>query len=153
DNAIEPFSDLITGVPSLKVNNSYVKGFYQATDSVLAKIKEATSLKSLADMIAKLENLVLPPNCYTSLPIFIGNDIKNISIDLKSRADSLGLSDYSTSLTIPPFQQKIWGVSSGIFVTGLKNNSFGIKTFTQPRTGGGIDTLYNLVSDENGSMQ
>jgi len=150
-DAIEPFADLIAGVPSLKYNDKKATKFFEAADSVFSSFKDALSLKSLDDMMSKLENLAMASSCYISLPIFMSEEIKKISIDLRSRADSLGVPDYSTALVIPPFQQRIWGVSGGIYISSLKNMNYGVKTILP--SGSATDTTYDLVKDGSGSIQ
>ena len=150
-DAIEPFADLITGITSLKDNHKKATKFFEAADSVFSSFKDVLSLKSLDDMMSKLENLAMASSCYISLPIFMSEEIKKINIELRSKADSLGITDYSTTLIIPPFQQRIWGVSGGVYVTSLKNIGYGIQTVLP--SGTVTDTTYNLVKDGSGSMQ
>jgi len=148
-----PYRSFITKTPSLAIKDSIVKKFYSDAFAAINKFTESISYMKVAEMIAKLETILLHSSCYISFPIFMGDDVKKINIDFKPRYDSLGLPPHGTTLVLPPVQWKIWGVSGGIFATGLHNEGYNVKTLTQTNSTGGTDTLYNIVKDGSGNAQ
>ncbi len=151
--AIASYKEYISKNSSLSVKDSLVKKFYAEALITLTKYRVDVGYEKLATLISKLEVLKLYSSCYVSLPIYVAENIKKINIELKSRIDSLGLPNYNTTLILPPIQHRVWGISSGVFVTGLKNEGYGVQSFTRPRTGGGVDTLYNIAVEEDGKAQ
>lgn len=152
-HAIAPYKEVIARNNSLVLNDSLVKKFYAEALTVLNKYRGDVGYDKLAALVAKLEVLKLYSSCYVSLPVYVAQDVKKIDVQLIARNDSIGLPSYNTTLILPPAQQKIWGVSSGIFVTGLKNESYGVRSFTKPRVGGGVDTLYHIESEKTENAQ
>lgn len=150
---LSPYTKLIPGDPVLFIRDSLIKTFYIEMLKSLTKTEENFSYNSQAEIIEKFENVVLNSSCYVSFPIFIGEDVKHIDLEIKPRFDSLGLPAYTSSLIIPFIQRKVWGISSGIYVSGLHNDVFSNRPVFRGNSTGGTDTLYNLVKEENGKVQ
>jgi hypothetical protein len=53
---------------------------------------------------------------------------------------------YQTSFAIPDYQYRVWGVSGGIFVSGLHNDIYSNRRKEN-------DTTFNLVADKQGKLQ
>ncbi len=151
---IAPYKEYISKNNLLILKDSLVKKFYAEAMATLNKYQGEVGYDKLAILISRLEVLKLYSSCYVSMPIYVAEDIKKINVEFKPRfEDSLGLPYYNTTLILPPVQHRVWGISSGVFVTGLKNEAYGLQSFTRPRTGGGVDTLYNIAGEEDGKAQ
>lgn len=145
---VAPYKKIIADNPKLQARDSLIKQFYKEVISNMAKEEDASNYKSLADIISKFETIMLYSNCYISFPLFVGDDVKKIDLQFKPRFDTLGLPVYNTSLVLPLLQKRVWGVSGGVFLTGLHNDGFNNKTVIR-----GTDTLYNLVEDNTCKSQ
>ncbi|MFT3979541.1 MAG: hypothetical protein QM687_03660 [Ferruginibacter sp.] len=141
---IAALKGLIAKNAELQQHDMYVRKFYSTADSVLKKYGEQVSYTKLGELMTRLETMALYSSCYISLPMLVKDDVKNLNINIKSRYDSLGLPDYNTVLAIPPSQHKTWGISGGIFVSGLHNEMYTVKQ---------TDTLYSLVKEKPGTVQ
>ncbi|MEO6252732.1 MAG: hypothetical protein ABIO79_05475 [Ferruginibacter sp.] len=150
--AIAPYKQVIEKNNSLVINDSLVKKFYAEALTVLSKYRGEVGYDKLAALMSKLEVLKLYSSCYVSLPMYVAQDVKKIDVQLIARVDSIGLPNYNTTLFLPPVQQKVWGVSSGLFVTCLKNEAYGLRTFTRT-TGGVTDTLHVIESEKGDNVQ
>jgi hypothetical protein len=151
--ATSPYKSFIQKHEDLSVDDSLVKKFYAEATATLKKYRDDIGYSKVADIILRLELLALNSSCYISFPIYIGDDVKKINLEFKPRFDTLGLPGFATSLTLPPVQRKVWGISGGAFATGLHNDGHNTKIFTQTNPGGGLDTLYSIVTDNNGKAQ
>lgn len=150
---LAPYKKFISSKPELEEHDKLIKEFYKELKGKLAAAGEIVSRKNLAEVIAQLETMAIHNSCYTSFPLYVGDDMKKIDIEMKPRFDSLALPAYSTSLTLPTLQQRVWGISSGVFFTGLHNDAYNSKPFEKANTSGGKDTLYNLIDEKPGKLQ
>ena len=140
------YIDCINLNPELKTKQAFIDSFYKLANAELASFDTAISSKKIDDMYTAFIKLSQNKPCYTSLPIYINNDVKIFTINLKPVDDKSNLPAYQTSFALPDYQYKIWGVSGGIFVNGLHN-----ELYTNKRKEN--DTTYNLVSEKQGKVQ
>lgn len=153
DIAVAEYRAFIVKQQKISVNDSIIRSFYKAADTTLTGYEKKVGYNETAELIGRLEMLSNYSTCFVSLPIYVSNDVKELSIDFNPWNDSLKLQSLSTTLIIPSIQRRIWGVSGGMFLSSLYNDTYNTRTFTQPASGGGTDTLYNVVNDGNGKSQ
>lgn len=146
-----PYMKLIAREPKLNAADELIRQFYKELAIKVAKIDSAINYKNMGDIIARLETAALLRSCYTSFPLQVTDDVKKINIEFKPRFDSLGLPAYNSQLLLPLVQHKIWGVSSGIHVSLLRNQGFVNKTIPKVQTG--ADSVYVLTADGQGDVQ
>lgn len=140
------FNSYINDKPWFKIKSTYIDSFYKIAGAELTGIDTSVSSKKINEMYAAFIKLGQNSTCFTSLPFYVGNDIKVFTINLKPVDDKSNLPSYQTSFSIPNYQAKIWGISGGIFVSGLYNEIYSNKRTTN-------DTTYNLVLDGQGKLQ
>lgn len=143
---LSPYSDGISASKLLTMEYSFVDTFYKIAAAEVNSIDTSVSAKKIDEMYAAFIKLTQNTSCYTSLPIYVGDDIKVLSISLKPVDDKSNLPSYQTSFSIPDYQPRIWGVSGGIFISGMHND-----IYTNKRKAN--DTTFNLVSDKQSKLQ
>jgi hypothetical protein len=129
-----------------KIRYNFIDTFYKISNTELANIDTAISTKKINEMYAGLIKLTQNTICYTSLPIYISNDVKVFTVSLRPVDDKSNLPAYQTSFAIPDYQYRVWGVSGGIFVSGLHNDIYSNRRKEN-------DTTFNLVADKQGKLQ
>lgn len=137
----------------LKINDSLARKFFTEAMTALKKLRDDIGYDKLASLVSKMEMFKLYSSCFTSLPIYINDDVKKINLELKNIHDSLNLPGYSTSLILPFLQKKVWGVSSGLFLSGLRNENYNVSVAEINLPGGGKDTVYNLIAEKRDDLQ
>jgi hypothetical protein len=148
---IAPHMETVLKTPVLRVKDSLIKLFYKAFALTVFKADSSINNKNMGDIIARLEAAALLRSCYVSFPMQVTEDIKKITVDFKPWGDSLRLPSYTNTVLLPLVQPKIWGVSSGINISGLSNEGFVNKTIAKVLTG--ADSVYQLVPDNQGDVQ
>jgi hypothetical protein len=151
--AVAEYKAFIAKQQKISANDQIIRAFYKQADTTLTGYETKVGYKETAELIGKLEMLTNYSTCFISLPIYVSNDVKELSVAFQPWNDTLRLQPLSTTLIIPPLQRRIWGVSGGMFLSTLFNNTYNTRSFTQPASGGGTDTLYSLVDDGNGKSQ
>jgi len=132
--------------PELSLKHWFIDTFYKIAAAELTGLDTSITTKKNNDVYAAFIKLSQNTVCFTSLPIYIGNDIKLISIGLKPVDQNSNLPSYQTSFSIPNYQPRIWGVSGGIFITGLKNEIYSNRR--NPN-----DTLFRLAAEKQSKVQ
>jgi hypothetical protein len=149
--AMAPYTAVTAKTPNLKAADDLVRQFYREFALFSDKIDSALSYKSVSALIARLESAALLRSCYVSFPIQVAEDMRKISIDFRPRFDTLALPAYTSTLLLPLIQRRVWGVSSGINISGLRNQGFVNKTI--PGVGTGAAPTYVLTRDNAGDVQ
>jgi hypothetical protein len=149
--AMAPYATVTAKTPNLKAADDLVRQFYREFALFSDKIDSALSYKSVSGLITRLESVALLRPCYVSFPIQMAEDMRKISIDFRPRFDTLALPAYTSTLLLPLIQRRVWGVSSGINISGLRNQGFVNKTIPSVRTG--ADSAYVLTRDNAGDVQ
>lgn len=112
----------------LKLNDTLIRGSYARMTTALTAAQSNVSLQAQDKLITQLKQLQLSSTgCYTSLPLYLFDDRKKITIEFKPRADSLGLPPYKTTFFLPWVPRQVWGVSAGIYTGGLFNETYATK--------------------------
>lgn len=122
----------------------------------LAKTFEAAKATVSAENVRKInEALVVILNnasrTYTSLPIQFTKDQSQLKISIVPRDEKSMLQAYSTTLLFPLNTTNFWGVSSGLYASGLHNEAFSVRTLLDSEQ----DTIpqYGLVQEKPGKAE
>lgn len=129
--------------------DSIITVFYTTAVTQLNAALVKTGYDKEDDMTVQLQLMTQTSSCYRSLPLFLNSDVKKLTLNIKPRYDSLGLYSYSTDFSLPFVQGRIFGVSAGIHLDGLKNNNYAVKTNIDPTV---PDTTYSVVEDKSGGI-
>lgn len=125
---VSPHYTAIQNDAGLKLNDTLIRGSYARMNTALVAAQSNISLPAQDKLITQLKQLQLSSaGCYTSLPLYLFDDRKKITIEFKPRADSLGLPPYKTTFFLPWVPRQIWGVSAGIYTGGLFNETYAMK--------------------------
>ena len=143
---IAPYYPFIQKNIEWKIRHDLIDSFYRMALSELASIDTAINYKKISELLIRFEKLAQNSSCYVSLPIYLFDDAKTITIELKPIGESSTLPPYQTSFAIPGYQNTVSGISAGVFVSGLHNNLYTNKQKVN-------DTTFNLVSDNVGKIQ
>ncbi len=141
------FMNYTNSRPWYKVRYAFIDTFYKMAAAELMLIDTSISPKKINEMYAGFIKLTQNSSCYTSLPIYISNEVKVFTISLKPVDEKGNLPAYQTSFAIPDYQSRVWGVSGGIFVTGLHNDIY------SNRRRESLTDTFNLVADKQGKLQ
>ena len=142
---LAPYKTIIDSDATFKIQYTFVDTFFKIAALEVTALDTSVSSKKISEMYAAFMKLAQNTTCYTSLPIYISNDVKVLSISLKPVDDKSNLPAYQTSFAIPDYQYRIWGVSGGIYVCGLKNEIYTNKRIS--------DTSFNLIAEKQNKIQ
>ena len=142
---LAPYKTIIDSNATFKIKYNFVDTFFKIAALEVTALDTSVSSKKISEMYAAFMKLAQNTTCYTSLPIYISNDVKVLSISLKPVDDKSNLPAYQTSFAIPDYQYRIWGVSGGIYVCGLKNEIYTNKRIS--------DTSFNLIAEKQNKIQ
>ncbi len=143
---LSSYLPIVEGTAKYKARYTFIDSFFKLAAAELNGLDTSVSSRKIDEMYAAFIKLTQNTICFTSLPIYIGNDVKVLSIGLKPVEDNSNLPSYQTSFSIPDYQPMIWGVSGGIYICGLKNETFSNKRKEN-------DTTFNLVAEKQNKIQ
>lgn len=76
-----------------------------------------------------------PANEYLSFPYKLNGDISRFAIDITGIDATKTPQSYSTIIELNRYPNRLWAFTTGVFVSGLKNDEFAIHTHTQTNAG------------------
>lgn len=88
------------------------------------KLSVAIQDKIITDL--EIMSISLPD--YTSLPLYLTDDVKKITISFRPRYDSLPLPSYKTTFSLPWIQSRVWGISAGLYSATLFDEIYNTRT-------------------------
>lgn len=150
-NKTAKYADIIRAKDGLtdKVTDSLIKAYYFQSVNDLSKIDSVLSYRNLQGFVETIDKIRGLKPCFTSAPIFLLDDSKIISLQIKPWKDSASglISDIPIVFELPWTQNRIWGISAGIYVSSLHN-----KNYTNQHTSP-TDTSYRLINDNSGNIE
>lgn len=132
----------------VRVGDSLIRKFYAEANVFVEKMETSSGYAQQKKYIDALKPLQLLSTTYLSAPLFYTADLKKFTIDIKAWSDSTKLPAFSTSFQYPWSQKNIWGVSGGIYMSGLHSNGYSAEAVVN-----NVDTSYNLIPDNPGKFE
>lgn len=119
------------------INDKKNKDVFDLNQTILDFYKSAMTAMASLDSIVVIDQKILIAYrqaadrakditpCYTSNPIIVGSDARNVTISFKSWSDSLHLPSYSPISFLAPWTPRvIFGISGGIYGSGLHSDNY-----------------------------
>ncbi len=141
----EPLYKIDSSSQPLRIKHNFIDSAYKLVLSNYVNIDTSFSTDNLSKLYTKLIKITEHETKFTSLPIYITADTKIINLSVTPIESSTSLSTYKTSIALPQYQSKVYGVTTGIFLSGLKNLTYSNKRLT--------DSTYSLIEDGQGRIQ
>lgn len=142
------YRDFIDRKAAFRIPDSLIKTAYGLVTQDLNKMDSTISYQNIDALMSRFETLAQARPCFTSLPIFVQKDVNMIRLEMTPRFDSTALQPYKTEFFLPWVQRRVYGVSAGIYLSGLFGDDYTLRTDVLPNAGGGHDTTYTLVKDD-----
>jgi hypothetical protein len=146
--------DLVRSCAALKAGDSMLTVYKRNFDLFLNKF-DTTFNEILIAKLYKQLSAPEPSNEFISLPYTINGDITKLNIDITGIDASKTPQSYNTTIELNKYPNRLWAFTTGIFVSGLKNDEFAIFTHVQPNAvnPGKIDTLnYSIIEEKNNGI-
>ncbi|SFW18619.1 hypothetical protein [Chitinophaga sancti] len=122
---ISKYAEKIEKDKGLKNNDTLIRKYYEDISTSVIAAQENVDLDHQATLICNLRVLQLTSSgCYVSLPMYLLDDVKKVTISITPRYDSLNLGSYKTTFMLPWVQHKVWGISAGIYTSTLYNDVY-----------------------------
>lgn len=136
-----------------------------AADSMLTSYKKSFSLflnkydttfnEVLIAKVYKQLKAPAPETVFTSLPYLLKSDLTKFSIEITGIDPAKNPQPYNTTVELEKHPNRLWSFTSGVFVSGLVNHDFSIRTNVQPNAQNPLkyDTLnYSILKEENNNI-
>jgi hypothetical protein len=146
--------DLVRSCAALKAGDSMLAVYKHNFDLFLNKFDTTFNEVLIAKVYKKL-TAPLPVNEFISLPYLLNGDITKLVIDITGLDATKTPQSYSTTVEINRYPNRLWAFTTGVFVSGLKNDEFSILTHVQPNAGNPakLDTLnYSIITENNNGV-
>ncbi|HVI49427.1 MAG TPA: hypothetical protein VM802_31465 [Chitinophaga sp.] len=140
-------AEKLTKDEGLKNNDTLIRKYYADISASVIAAQQNVDLDHQAAFVSNLRLLQLNSSgCYLSLPMYLLDDVKKVTISITPRYDSLKLSSYKTTFMLPWVQHKVWGISAGIYTSTLYNDVYSAQ--------GQSDTTFSIVQEKHsGKME
>ena len=132
----------------VRFGDSLIRKFYAEANAFIEKMETTSGYMQQKKFIDAIESLQLLSPTYTSAPLFFTSNLKKFTIDVKPWGDSTKLPSYSTTFQLPWSQKNIWGVTGGIYISGLHSKGYSAEATIQ-----NADTSYTFRDDNPGKFE
>ena len=142
--------ELVRSLAGLKAGDSMLTAYKRNFDLFLNKF-DTTFNEELIIKIYRQLSAPVPSNEYLSFPYKLNGDISRFAINITGIDPTKTPQSYSTIIELNRYPNRLWAFTSGVFVSGLKNDEFAIHTHVLPRAGNTStpDSLNYSIQQEN----
>ncbi|WP_439505526.1 hypothetical protein [Sediminibacterium sp.] len=151
-DSILPKYDIVNKCIPLATSDSMLSAYKVGFAHFLNKFDTTFNEVFIAREYKKL-NATPPATEFISLPFEVKSDITKFAIDITGIDANKTPQSYNTTFELKKHPNRIWAFTTGVFVSGLKNDEFSILTRVQPNGINPIklDTLNYSILQENNS--
>lgn len=146
--------DLVRSCAALKAGDSMLAVYKRNFDLFLNRF-DTTFNETLIAKVHKQLNPPVPVTEFLSLPYRLNGDITKFAIDIVGIDASKTPQSYSTVIELEKHPQRLWSFTTGVFVSGLKNDEFSIVANVKPSVANPakLDTMnYSLLQEKNNGV-
>lgn len=151
---ILPKYDIITKCIPLATGDSMLAAYKKAFAGFLNKF-DTTFTETLIVKMYKSLTAPKPSTDFLSLPYKLKGDITKLAIDISGIDPAKTPQSYSTVIELEKHPNRLWAFTTGVFISGLTNYDFAIRTNVQPNAGNPaqLDTLnYTIIKEKNNGI-
>jgi hypothetical protein len=153
-NYILPKYDIVTKCIPLATADSMLTAYKKGFAAFLNKF-DTTFTETLIVKMYKSLTAPKPSTDFTSLPYKLKGDITKLAIDISGIDPTKTPQPYSTVIELEKHPNRLWAFTTGVFISGLTNDDFAIRTNVQPNAGNPaqLDTLnYSIIKEKNNGI-
>jgi hypothetical protein len=151
---ILPKYDAVTKCIPLATADSMLTAYKKGFSQFLNKF-DTTFNETLIAKVYKQLSTPAPSTEFISLPYTIKGDITKFAIDISGIDATKTPQSYNTTIELNKHPNRLWAFTTGVFVSGLKNDEYSILTHVQPNATNPVkvDTLnYSIVKEKNNGV-